>query len=369
MKNKKKLCIIGSGHMSATLGGLEYQIGLLIESLKKQEGVDIYFVTHNVADDYEPKGYFLKIIKIDKKLFRYGTFFGLKETYQILKIVKPDIVYQRGSSAVIFAGAFYSMRYGCKLIWHVSSDNNLIQKKNKIKIHQINKFVENLFFKYGIKKAHKIIAQTNYQASLVSRYNQTAEIKVVRNFHPVDERKKCGQKKDQIVWVGNIKILKQPELFIELVKKISFIKKNVQFIMIGSPTLYPLNYQKRLEGKIKKIPNLKYIGKQPLTVVNDYIRESKLLVNTSKWEGFPNTYIQAWVRETPVITLNCDPDNVIKNFGLGLHSKNFEKLVADTLRLLNDDQLRISMGKKAKKYALKFHTLKNLNEMVEIVLN
>ena len=259
------------------------------------------------------------------------------------------------------------MRYGGKLIWNASSDDNFVEKENKIKIYQVNRFLDRYLFKYGIKKANKIIVQTEYQSTFVRKYNKSAKIKIIKNFHPIPKKNDGIEKRDQIIWVSNIKNLKQPEIFIELAKIIGLKIKGTQFIMIGSPSFYPLNYQKDLELKINKVPNLKYIGKQPIEVVNDYIKASKLLVNTSKWEGFPNTYIQAWMRETPVLTINCDPDNLIKKFGLGLHSKNFENLVKDTIFLLNENNLRISMGKKAKKYAMQFHTLRNLNEMIETI--
>lgn len=366
MKFKKKICIIGSGHWSATTGGSEYQIKLLVEKLKENEEIEIYFITHNVARDYTPHGYHIKKLNPNKILFHYATLFGIREAYQYLKEIKPDVIYQRGSSALIFGGARFSMRYGAKLIWHVASDSNLVEKEELPKIYQLNRYADKKLFEYGIKKAHAVIAQTEYQARWTKKYNESAVVRVIRNFHPLPENQNSGKKKDQIIWVANIKQLKQPKLFIDLAKSLNE-KTNVQCIMVGSPALYPPNYQQMLETEIESVNNLRYIGKQPLNIVNELIKESKLFVNTSKWEGFPNTYIQAWMRETPVVTVNCDPDDVIKNFGLGLHSENYRNLVTDTHRLLNEDELRTTMGKRAKAYALKHHSLSNIDEMIDII--
>ena len=40
--------------------------------------------------------------------------------------------------------------------------------------------------------------------------------------------------------------------------------------------------------------------------------KSKILINTSSFEGFPNTFVQAWANGVPVISLKVDPDNIIK---------------------------------------------------------
>jgi hypothetical protein len=61
-----------------------------------------------------------------------------------------------------------------------------------------------------------------------------------------------------------------------------------------------------------------------------------------------------------------DPDDLLEKQGLGSHSRNLDKLVQDTRRLLEDRELRARIGARAKAYAAEHHSLtKNLRRVAE----
>jgi glycosyltransferase involved in cell wall biosynthesis len=63
--------------------------------------------------------------------------------------------------------------------------------------------------------------------------------------------------------------------------------------------------------------NVSFHGRLSYWDTNDLYGRAKVLVNTSDVEGFPNAYLQAWIRGVPVVTL-IDPDGVIEREGLGV---------------------------------------------------
>ena len=107
---------------------------------------------------------------------------------------------------------------------------------------------------------------------------------------------------------------------------------------------------------------MEYIGEISYEKTNELLEKSSLLINTSLTEGFSNTFIQAWMRETPVITLNCDPDNLIKNNKIGFHSRSFEQLVRDVKYLIGNKDIINQMGKNARKYSIEHHNIEKIGK-------
>ena len=56
------------------------------------------------------------------------------------------------------------------------------------------------------------------------------------------------------------------------------------------------------------------------------------LLCTSDYEGFPNTFLEAWSFGTPVVSM-VDPDSLLSTRGLGIHVTNIET-AAEALRSL-----------------------------------
>lgn len=365
---RKTVCIVTPVHWSFVMGGIEYQVKLLTEYLISRGDCNVTYIAGKIKKDFFADEY--KISPIPGSLFlkRYGYFPDVYRLIRLLKKLKPDVIYENGGCAYTGAAVYYALRAGCRMIWHVASDNDL-EFESRGLLLKPHKFIERKLLNYGIRKSPTIIAQSSQQKEIISKYNRKAKISIIKNHHPVPALCTLPPKKSQIVWVANIKELKQPEIFIKLAEELSNRKIKVNSLMIGSPSVYPKGYQEILEEKIKRICNLKYLGKLNQIEVNQVISKSKLLVNTSKWEGFPNTFIQAWLRETPVVSLSCDPDDVIEKFKCGILSGTIERMIDDVSFLLGNDSIRMKMGSAGRKYAVNNHSEKNLKTLTNIILD
>ena len=108
------------------------------------------------------------------------------------------------------------------------------------------------------------------------------------------------------------------------------------------------------------MPNLIYVGGVPQDEVNRRLEQGHILVNTSRFEGFSNTFVQAWMRKVPVVSLNSDPDNILVREGIGFHSLTFETLCRDVKLLVENNILCNEMGERARKYAYENHTVEKM---------
>jgi glycosyltransferase involved in cell wall biosynthesis len=79
------------------------------------------------------------------------------------------------------------------------------------------------------------------------------------------------------------------------------------------------------KAQMQRRANLTFHGPVPYGSVNEFYARARVLVNVSDVEGFPNSYLQAWIRGTPVAAY-FDPDSMIARNELGVAADSYEAL-------------------------------------------
>jgi glycosyltransferase involved in cell wall biosynthesis len=118
---------------------------------------------------------------------------------------------------------------------------------------------------------------------------------------------------------------------------------------------------------IAATPNVMYVGEKRQSEINQLFARSHLFVNTSRYEGFPNTFIQAWMREVPVVSLDVDPDDVLERESIGVHAKSMDRLIAAIRSYVTDHAKRAEHGARARRYAMLRHSLGNVRALEQLV--
>jgi glycosyltransferase involved in cell wall biosynthesis len=67
-------------------------------------------------------------------------------------------------------------------------------------------------------------------------------------------------------------------------------------------------------------------------------------------EGFPNSFLQAWIRGVPVIS-TFGLDQLVRNQKLGVHVGDFRELVNATKRILIDESVLKTMSQECRRFA------------------
>lgn len=136
-----------------------------------------------------------------------------------------------------------------------------------------------------------------------------------------------------VIWVGNIKENKRPELLLECAKAFP----QLQFTMIGDGDM-----QDWVKETIQKenLQNIRLTGRIPNEQVYDYMQESDLLLMTSKFEGLPKVIGEGMFAGLPAIYINeAYTVDYIKDGENGFAVPNVEAMKETVQRLLDDPAL------------------------------
>jgi len=364
-QSKKKICILIPGHWSHVMGGAQYQVMRLIKALAASGRYEITYLAKNYDPTFNPEDHRIVGLVNPWNTTRRGLFFDTGTVLRALKEINPDVVYQRVASSYTGIGAYYAKKSGCKLIWHISSDDDVTPFKFSISRDTILKYLDKKVSEYGLRNAHEIVAQTTDQAELLNKNYGRTPSAIIGNFHPLPTEPVRKIKPLEVIWIGNLKPMKQPELFFKLAKDLQD-RTDARFTVIGA--MQGSNrWRNALAHQMGHIKNLSYAGGLSQEEVNTRLLGASILVNTSLWEGFSNTFIQAWMREVPVVSLNVNPNKLLSGGTVGLLSGSYDQLREDVLRLINDSVLREKMGEQGRDYAFNNHSEENIEQLIGLI--
>jgi len=261
--------------------------------------------------------------------------------FRALKAADADVYYQSPAGAITGLTAAFCQLNGRKFIFRVASDVDCIPGQNLIKLWR-----DRVLYDYGLRHADLIAVQSRYQQQLLIKH-YGLESTIVNMAMELPEEDLDGERDVDVLWISNLKVIKRPDNVLTLANRLP----HVQFTMIGGRALGAEDIYSKIEREASIIPNLQFLGHVPYREVNRYIARSKLLLNTSEVEGFPNTFLQAWVRKVPVVSF-FDPDGIIEREGLGRRPQSNDEMCAALRELLIRTDERERIGCAARAFAL-----------------
>lgn len=350
------------------MGGAEYQMACLLEALIALDAYEIFYLAHRIAPDFHPDGY--RIVRIGKEgdALRWGYITHALPLYRALRGIKPDVIYQRVGGGYTAIAAHYARRHAACLIWHVAHDADVTRDATLAGRNPVRRFLERRSIEYGLRHADHIVVQTERQASLLKlNFARTADA-VIPNFHPLPRELIDKAGAPRVVWVANLKPWKQPEVFVRLAAALSDLDQ-VRFIMVGAAAVGSGTgvWDELLMRSIKAASNIDYLGERHQAEVNELLARAHVFVNTSLHEGFPNTFIQAWMRDVPVVSLHVDPDGILDREAIGMYAGSEEALAQAVRMLITDPAKRAEYALRARSHAILQHSLRNADVLVHLI--
>jgi glycosyltransferase involved in cell wall biosynthesis len=211
-------------------------------------------------------------------------------------------------------------------------------------------------FHHGLRRVDVIICQSRHQQSLLAQHHRLNGVALPnlfpdRHASPIQDP---HHRPKPVVWVSVIKRTKRPQLALQTAKSLP----QFQFIMVGGRALIDPDLYDRVEKEARAIANVRFLGFRPFEQTESLIGGAQVFLNTSEWEGFPNTFLQAWRAGVPTVSFH-DPDRVIEEHGLGRAVKDLEEMRAAIVELYQGER-RAACSQRARMYFDQHHRLESV---------
>lgn len=281
----------------AYVGGREQQYSQFVPRLQRA-GLNVHAVVYN-APDHRTDVTYHEIRHPSAREFAHLSF--LRDITTVFSRSDPDIVLQCGSQASTYIFRILSGLQGVPFVFHWATDADLTGEKVP------PKHIGPLLFRVCRERADLNIVQTKQQADLI---NEPAVI--IPNI--MDTRLEWKQASgDQVLWLATIAPPKSPHRFFELARSLP----QRQFRMAGK-LFGPEEFKTRIAREIERTENVEHLGGIPRQQVPAFLSTGRCLVNTSDYEGFSNTYLEAAASQLPIVSLSHDPNDIIEQHDAGI---------------------------------------------------
>jgi glycosyltransferase involved in cell wall biosynthesis len=211
-----------------------------------------------------------------------------------LRRIDPDIVYFRVAGFRAAAAAWYARAAGKTFVYACAHDTELLPQGKNPPTRR-----DAFLFRLALRSADAVLVQNVLQRQLLNDNFGRGGLILANCYAELGAGVAAAG--GHVLWVGTVKPIKCPESFVELARRFPSRK----FRMVGGANLHDPSgqaYFDRIRRDASTVPNLEFLGHVPFREVGKHFDDSSLLVNTSSSEGFPNTFLQAWIRGVPSVS-------------------------------------------------------------------
>jgi glycosyltransferase involved in cell wall biosynthesis len=354
-KRRPRVCIVAhkafgaiSGGARGHAGGVERQTAMLARWLARR-GFSTALVVWNEGQPATTEIDGVRVISMCAS--RAGLpglrFFHPRWTSlaRALERADAEVYYHNCAEYITGQVALWCRRHQRRFVYSVASDPECDPQ-----LPMLPHLRERVLFRYGLRRADRIIVQTRQQQmrlradwgldSTVLKMPVTCEPAV--HGSPPEDR-------PRVVWVGRISSEKRLDRLLAIAARLP----HVTFEIAGAvDDGFPAGQS--LVAQARTVPNIRVLGQVPRDRMPVLYDGATCLLCTSDYEGFPNTFLEAWTYGVPVVS-TVDPDGLLVSEQLGYAAGSDAELVRGIERLLTDSGERAAAGRRAQVYVERHH--------------
>lgn len=215
--------------------------------------------------------------------------------------------------------------------------------------------------RYGIQQSDGVTAVSKFLKQATIETFDFDDIEVIPNFICPEHYQKQedsplkhelapnGEK--ILIHVSNFRAVKRPIDCVEILAKVLRERSDVKLIMVGDgPEYSAIHHRARTLNVLEKV---EFVGKQPK--IADYLGIADISLLPSELESFGLAALEAQACEVPVVASRVGGiPEVINDGESGFMSDvgDTEKMSADVLKLLNNEEMRRKFGMRGRELAI-----------------
>ena len=361
-QTKPKICFIAqnaygalSGEDTDHIGGIERQTSLMAVWFAAR-GYQVSMITW---DEGQEDGMMIDGVQVFKMCRRDAGIKGLRFLFpkwtslcHAMRRANADIYYYNCGDLGLGQIAMWCRLHSRKCVYSVASDPVCDPDFPILKPLR-----ERLLYKYGLMHVDSVVVQTQHQKQMLCEgfgidsavIPMPCKEPCLQEYIPSEPPR---QGSSHVLWVGRISEEKRFEWLLDVAEKCS----NVIFDVLGASNT-DSNYASVLTKRAADMQNVKMHGRVPHAEIAKYYRSSSVLCCTSAYEGFPNTFLEAWSLGLPVVS-TFDPDGIIARYGLGWNASNVNSLVDNLRTALSAPDKWLAVSEAGRSYYAENHASK-----------
>jgi glycosyltransferase involved in cell wall biosynthesis len=286
---------------------------LLAQSLSER-GHTVAQIVLPVADAATPPNPRLALVYLSARARnRAGRLLEVISVWRALRVADGSVVIVRTAAPVVGLAAIFCLVHRRRFVFSAANDSDftfgdaLGPRWHRRSLYRI-----------GVRLADSIVVQSGQQAALARQtFPQLRSLIHIPSFAESEGIEHPPRSEPvAFLWLGRVVDYKQPLRYLDLARALP----DARFLMV--PVEDAAHEHRSLLAQVlsgaQSIPNLELLEPASHATTLERICQAVAVVSTSRLEGMPNVFLEAWSEGIPVLSLDFDPDAAIRTQGLGV---------------------------------------------------
>ena len=266
--------------------------------------------------------------------------------YAALRRADADIYYHNSAEYVTGLAADWCRRHGRAFVYSVASD---VACDPKLPV--MPKAYERILYRRGLTGAHKILVQTSRQQRALREGFGLAAVPLPMPCPGPSEKDYAELRPPEparVAWIGRAAPLKRLEWLLDIARRLPQATFELAVANDG------IAYGQSLRAQAGALKNVVWRGVLRRDQMPDLYQRAAVVCCTSEYEGFPNTFLEAWSHGRPVVS-SFDPDGLIQRLNLGTVATDVPAFVRAFTELFSSPARWREQSEQARRYYFENH--------------